>query len=161
MTTTSPTASAPAACRTGAAPDLPDAVGRDVIALSHTLHDAPELGFAEHRSVREIAAVLRAHERAVQVGAFGMETALLAAAGDPAGPTVAILAEYDALPDIGHGCGHNIIAASAVGAFLLAAQQVGAPVARWCCWALRPRRTAPARNCSRGPVRSRTSTLSS
>lgn len=61
----------------------------------------------------------------MQVGAFGMETALLAAAGDPAGPTVAILAEYDALPDIGHGCGHNIIAASAVGAFLLAAQQVG------------------------------------
>jgi amidohydrolase len=54
-----------------------------------------------------------------------MPTALRARAGTAGGPRVAILAEYDALPEIGHACGHNLIAAGAVGAFLAAARVVG------------------------------------
>src|SRR5690606_25344275 len=53
----------------------------------------------------------------VERGAFGLPTAFRASIGNDR-PAVAILAEYDALPEIGHGCGHNIICASAVGAFL-------------------------------------------
>ncbi|MGW7689763.1 amidohydrolase [Streptomyces asiaticus] len=52
-----------------------------------------------------------------RVGVYGMETSLEASAGEPAGPRIAILAEYDALPGIGHGCGHGVIGAAATGAF--------------------------------------------
>ena len=113
--------------------------------LVHELYDEPEIGFAEHRSVARIAALLAAHGVDVGVGAFGLETAFRASgheasgAGSSAdvaeseasgpeasesqasGPHFAIIAEYDALPGIGHACGHNIIAGVAVGAFLAAA----------------------------------------
>ncbi|ODT29181.1 MAG: amidohydrolase [Microbacterium sp. SCN 70-27] len=109
--------------------------------LARDLHDEPEIGFEEHASVARIASLLAAHGVDAEVGAFGLDTALRAVAGSaPAGaadagdagadapasvPHFAIIAEYDALPGIGHACGHNIIAAVAVGAFLAAA-----PVAR-------------------------------
>src|SRR6267378_8443837 len=54
--------------------------------------------------------------RAIDRGVGGMKTALRARAGKPGGARVAILAEYDALPEIGHACGHNLIAAAGVGA---------------------------------------------
>ena len=53
----------------------------------------------------------------VQRGAGGLETAFIAEAGS-GGPVVAILGEYDALPGIGHGCGHNLMGTAAIGAFL-------------------------------------------
>ncbi|ACQ82390.1 amidohydrolase [Beutenbergia cavernae DSM 12333] len=89
----------------------------DLRQLADELHDDPETAYEEHRSAARVAALLERHGVAAQVGAFGLPTALHANAGD-GGPRVAILAEYDALPDIGHACGHNLIAATAVGAFL-------------------------------------------
>ena len=62
--------------------------------------------------------MLSGHGLAVQRGAYGLDTAFEARAGDGGGPVVAVVCEYDALPGIGHACGHNIIAASGLGAGL-------------------------------------------
>ena len=94
-----------------------EAAAADLIALSRDLHAHPEEAFAEHRSVRALADLLTARGVEAEVGAFGVPTALHAATGG-GGPVVAVLAEYDALPGVGHGCGHNVIAAAAGGAFL-------------------------------------------
>ncbi|MBS3183013.1 M20 family metallopeptidase [Leucobacter manosquensis] len=96
----------------------------DLIALSNRLHGDPELGWQEHRSSAAVAAVLASHGFAVEQPYLGLETAFRATLGDPesAGFTVGFLAEYDALPGLGHACGHNLIAAmSAGGAIALAA----------------------------------------
>lgn len=92
----------------------------DLVRLSRELHADPEEGFAEHRSVRRVADLLRRHGHDVEIGTGGVETALRCEVGSGR-PHVAVLAEYDALPDIGHGCGHNIICAAGVGGFLGAA----------------------------------------
>jgi amidohydrolase len=94
-----------------------DKVEDKLFELARDLYEHPEVGFQEVRSVGKIVELLAAHGVDVEVGAFGLETAFVASAGT-AGPTIAVLAEYDALPGVGHGCGHNLIAASAVGAFL-------------------------------------------
>ncbi|MBF4561342.1 amidohydrolase [Microbacterium sp. VKM Ac-2870] len=107
--------------------DLAAAVERlrpELARLARELYDHPEIGFEEHASVARIAALLAAHGVDAEVGAFGLDTALRATAGAASGPHFAIIAEYDALPGIGHACGHNIIAAVAVGAFLAAAPAV-------------------------------------
>ncbi len=99
-------------------------VDREAPALSELalkIHANPELRFEERNACAWIAELVRTRGHAVDVGVGGVETALLARAGRAGGPRVAILAEYDALPDLGHACGHNLIAASAVGAFLAAA----------------------------------------
>lgn len=107
--------------------------------LARELYDEPEIGFAEHASDARLAALLTSHGAEVEVGVFGLPTALRATfpaadggapaaetsdveASDPeaSDPHFAIIAEYDALPGIGHACGHNIIAGVAVGAFLAA-----------------------------------------
>ncbi|WP_419705055.1 M20 family metallopeptidase [Promicromonospora sp. NFX87] len=82
------------------------------------LHEHPETAFEEHRSAATLIEVLARHGVEAEPGAHGVPTAFRAEIGDPAGPTIAICAEYDALPGIGHACGHNVIAASGVGAFL-------------------------------------------
>ena len=88
-----------------------------LIALSHGVHDDAELAFEEHRSSERLVTALDAAGLRVETGVAGLDTAFVATAGS--GPlTVAICAEYDALPGIGHACGHNVIAASAVGAGL-------------------------------------------
>jgi amidohydrolase len=89
----------------------------DLLQLSHDIHEHPELGFAEHRAVRSVADLLARHDVEADVGIHGLETALRATSGD-GDATVAVIAEYDALPGIGHACGHNVICATAVGAFL-------------------------------------------
>ncbi|APU24047.1 amidohydrolase [Actinoalloteichus sp. GBA129-24] len=98
--------------------------GTDLVALSRDLHAHPEEGFAEHRSVRAVAELLTAHGHRAQVGVGGLDTALVATSGSADGPHVAVLAEYDALPGIGHGCGHNVICAAGVGGFLGAASAI-------------------------------------
>jgi len=88
-----------------------------LVALSHAVHGDAELGFQEHRSSARLIEVLNGAGLTVEAGAGGLDTAFVATAGS--GPlTVAICAEYDALPGIGHACGHNVIAAAAVGAGL-------------------------------------------
>lgn len=86
-------------------------------ALSEAIHADPELGLAETRTVRRIATALDRHGVDVEIGSFGLPTSFHAVIGRGE-PRVAVLAEYDALPEVGHGCGHNVIAAAAVGAFL-------------------------------------------
>ncbi|MDN5588239.1 MAG: amidohydrolase, partial [Brevibacterium sp.] len=90
----------------------------DLDGLLHTIHSLAETAFAEHDSVRAIASVLGSRGIEVETGLFGVDTTLRATTGAGGGRTIAILAEYDALPEIGHACGHNLIAASGVGAFL-------------------------------------------
>ena len=87
----------------------------DVIALSEDIHAHPELLFNEHHSSQQLARALDAAGLDVSVGDYDLETAVTARAGS--GPVhVVICAEYDALPGVGHACGHNIIAAAAFGA---------------------------------------------
>jgi amidohydrolase len=92
-----------------------------LLELSHDIHAHPETGFAEHHAAAAVANLLAADGIDATLGAWGLDTALHARVGD-GGATVAMIAEYDALPDIGHACGHNIICATAVGAFLALAR---------------------------------------
>jgi len=99
--------------------------------LARDIHAHPELRFEEHEAAKNIAAYLERIGFSVERGVGGMPTAFRARAGKSGGPRVAVLAEYDALPEIGHACGHNLIAAGGVGAFVGAAEvaeQVGGEV---------------------------------
>lgn len=92
-----------------------------LIKLSHRIHAHPELGFEEEQASTWLCESLDEAGFAVEKGICDLSTAFRARAGS--GPLhVAICAEYDCLPGIGHACGHNIIAASAVGAALAAAK---------------------------------------
>lgn len=92
-----------------------------IIELSRAIHASAELAFEEHRSAALVAEVLNGAGIGARVGAYGLDTAVEASWGDAeSGRTAAVLAEYDALPGIGHACGHNVIAAAGVGAFLAA-----------------------------------------
>jgi len=87
----------------------------ELVGLSHAIHADPELSFDEVRSSELTMEALERGGFHVTAGTAGLPTAFVAEAGE--GPLVlAICAEYDALPDVGHACGHNIIAATAVGA---------------------------------------------
>jgi amidohydrolase len=88
-----------------------------LLELSHRLHAHPELAYREFASSAALAEALEDGGLEVTRGAFGLETAFLATAGTT-GPHIVICAEYDALPEIGHACGHNIIGSSSVGAGL-------------------------------------------
>ena len=101
---------------------MSNALRDDLIVLSRAIHGTPELAYKERQAVANIGALLQRHGHDVESRLGGVETAFRARVG-PEGPAVALLAEYDALPEIGHACGHNLIAMSNVGAFLLAAQR--------------------------------------
>lgn len=90
-------------------------VEADLIALSHSIHREPELAFEEFRSAAKIVDLLKQRGFDVQTGTADLPTAFEATYGSGE-LVIAVCAEYDALPEIGHACGHNIIAASAVGA---------------------------------------------
>jgi amidohydrolase len=91
-----------------------------LIGLSHRIHAHPELGFEEEKACAWLCETLDAAGFQVERGTAGVETAFLARAGN--GPLhIAICAEYDCLPGIGHACGHNIIAAMSAGAGIAAA----------------------------------------
>jgi amidohydrolase len=95
--------------------------GTDLVALSHAIHAEPELAFDEHRSCAKAQALVAERGFAITAPAAGLDTAFRADFGS--GPlVVGVCAEYDALPEIGHACGHNIIAASAVGTALALAE---------------------------------------
>jgi len=88
---------------------------RQLIQLSLNIHDNPELGFEEEKASAWLTGYLEDSGFHVERGIAGLATAFRATY-DQGSPRIALLAEYDALPTIGHGCGHNIIATSAVGA---------------------------------------------
>ncbi len=101
-------------------PTLTTAQTTELVALSRDIHGHPELAYQERHALGAIAALLERAGHRVERGIGGLETAFRTRVG-PDGPAIALLAEYDALPDVGHGCGHNLIAISNVGAFLVAA----------------------------------------
>ena len=98
-----------------------DTICDSMLALSHRIHANPELGFEEEKSSTWLADTLSEAGFSVEKGICDLPTAFIARAGK--GPLhIAICAEYDCLPGIGHACGHNIIAAAAVGAGIAAAR---------------------------------------
>ena len=91
-----------------------------LLEVSHSLHEQPELAWEEHHAHEVLTGVLEQEGLTVERGAYEMPTAFDARVGS-GGPTIAVCCEYDALPGIGHACGHNIIAAAGLGAGLAAA----------------------------------------
>ena len=89
-----------------------------VLRISREIHAAPELAFEEHQAAALLTEALEKAGIAVQRGVYGLPTAFEGRLGSGDTPCVALLAEYDALPEMGHACGHNIIAAASVGAAL-------------------------------------------
>ena len=96
-----------------------EAASDQVLDVSHQIHDHPELGNQEFFAGGLLVQTLREHGFEIETGFAGLETAFCARKGKPGSkPVVAFLAEYDALPEIGHACGHNIICTSALSAGL-------------------------------------------
>jgi amidohydrolase len=95
--------------------DAVDAVAGELVRLSREIHAHPELAFKEYHAISQLVPFVQAAGFDVQTGVYGMETAFRGEWGH--GPTtIAICAEYDALPEVDHGCGHNLIAGVGVGA---------------------------------------------
>jgi len=101
-----------------------DAADGELRDLSLDIHSHPELAYEEVHAHEVLTAFLEERGFEVERGAYGLPTAFRATAGS-GGPTVAVLSEYDALPGIGHACGHNLIATSGVAAGLAAAEVLG------------------------------------
>jgi amidohydrolase len=97
------------------AQDAFSAVEAELRDISHWMYENPELGYEERESSARLAGFLEAQGMAVEYPAYGLETSFAARVGS-AGPEVIVCAEYDALPEVGHACGHNIIATAAAGA---------------------------------------------
>jgi amidohydrolase len=97
--------------------DRVDARAEALDRLALAIHSRPELAFEERFAADALVAYLRSEKAEVRTPAGGLETAFVADTG-AGGPLVAILGEYDALPGIGHACGHNLMGTAAAGAFL-------------------------------------------
>ena len=110
--------------------ELVDAHADVLIDASHQIHAHPELGFEEHFAHDLLTSVLADAGVEVETAAYGVETAFAGRAGT-SGPTIAVLCEYDALPVIGHACGHNVIGTAGLGAGIAAgamAEELGGRV---------------------------------
>ena len=96
-----------------------DEISDQLIGVSRDIYEHPELKFEEFRASKLLAEKLREAGFVTKLGVAGLETAIQADHSSVSdGPTVAIISEYDALPGIGHACGHNLIAAAGLGAAL-------------------------------------------
>src|SRR5262249_15643644 len=94
-----------------------DQLADDLERISHQIHANPELAFKEEKAAAWLTEFLERQGAEVERGVGGLPTAFRATIpGEGPGATIAIMAEYDALPNIGHACGHNIIATAGVGA---------------------------------------------
>jgi amidohydrolase len=93
-----------------------DRLGDELEGLSRRIHDNPELGYQEVKAAGWLSDFLERQGFKVERGVGGVETAFRGTVETGDGPTIAILCEYDALPAIGHACGHNVIATAGVGA---------------------------------------------
>lgn len=87
-----------------------------LISTSLAIHSRPEIAFQEREAALLLTGFLEGQGFAVERGVAGMETAFAARWRGGEGPTIALVAEYDALPEVGHACGHNIIGTAAAGA---------------------------------------------
>jgi amidohydrolase len=95
-----------------------DRLRLDLEAISLRIHAHPEIAFQEHQAAAWLSDRLEQGGFAIERGVAGLPTAFVGRYRGGPGPTLALVAEFDALPGIGHGCGHNIIGTSAVGAAL-------------------------------------------
>ncbi|MBN9568333.1 MAG: M20 family metallopeptidase [Alphaproteobacteria bacterium] len=102
-----------------------DSMRDELLALSHGIHGEPELALEEFKAAARLTGAVERHNIPVQREAFSLQTGFAAEFGEGKGPTVAILSEYDALPGIGHACGHNIIATAGFGAAMALARLNG------------------------------------
>ncbi len=94
-----------------------DRLKTDLIDICMTIHSNPEVKFKEFKAVEVLTTFLEKNDFEVTKGIGGLETAFNAVFKGPGnGPAIAFLAEYDALPQIGHACGHNIVGSASVGA---------------------------------------------
>ncbi len=106
--------------------EVVEALADELWALALRIHANPELAYKEEKAAAWLTEFLEKRGCRVERGVGGLATAFRAEVpGAGPGPTVAVLAEYDALPAIGHACGHNVIATSAVGAGAAAAALAG------------------------------------
>jgi amidohydrolase len=106
--------------------DAVDRLADDLETLSHRIHDTPELCFKEEKAHGWLTEFLAKHGATVERDVGGLPTAFRATVeGTGPGPSIAIMAEYDALPGIGHACGHNVIATAGVGAGAALAAALG------------------------------------
>jgi len=88
---------------------------KEIISVSNKIHEEPELGHQEYKASKLLVDELKKHGFQVETGVAGLKTAFVARKGEGS-PKIGILAEYDALPGVGHACGHNLIAAATLGA---------------------------------------------
>jgi amidohydrolase len=95
-----------------------DAMRGELIAASHAIHANPELAFEEKFGAKLLTEIVERHDLTVERGAYGVETAYASEFGPKGAPVMSLLSEYDALPGIGHACGHNVIATAGLGAAL-------------------------------------------
>jgi amidohydrolase len=103
-----------------------DELGPELIATSHKIHANPEVMFKEFESAEMLEELLEKYGFAVEKGVAGMPTAFRAVKeGTSPRPAIAILGEYDALPGVGHACGHNIIGTAAAGAGIALSKLLG------------------------------------
>jgi amidohydrolase len=91
-----------------------DAIAQDLVEASHTIHENPELNYEEFIASELLVRLANEHGLSTDRNAYGCETGFVGETGT--GSTVCVMSEYDALPAIGHGCGHNIIATAGLGA---------------------------------------------
>jgi amidohydrolase len=101
-----------------------DRMSGELLRISRAIHARPELAFEEREASARLVEALRSAGLEVEAPAYGLETAFATEFGK-GDSCVAVLAEYDALPEIGHACGHNLIATAGVGAGLALAQLAG------------------------------------
>src|SRR5690625_3246475 len=100
-------------------------IKNDLIQISEELYHNPELGHEEFNSMKLLVEYLRKHHFEVETGLIDIPTSFRAEfTSEKDGPTIAYLAEYDALPGIGHGCGHNLIAATSIGAGIVLSKMI-------------------------------------
>ena len=88
-----------------------DRMRDELLRISRAIHANPELAFEEHEAASLLVAALREAGLEVEAGVHGLETAFSAEFGADDSPCVALLAEYAALPEMGHACGHHLLAA--------------------------------------------------
>ncbi len=96
-----------------------------LVVASHRIHAHPELAYEERFAHELLTEILATEGLTPQRHAYGTDTGFSAEVGDGDGPVVAVMCEYDALPGVGHACGHNVIATAGLGAGLAAAAVAG------------------------------------